>query len=110
MKVLERVDIQYICQVFEYKDGKIFWKLDRPRHHFYNDLSYKQYLSRYGGKEAAVPKGNEYALVRVKGHTLLRSWVVWVLCKGEYPTASIRRIDGSKHNDRIENLKLGRAE
>lgn len=104
MKVLERVDIQYICQTFEYKDGRIFWRLDRPRDHFFNDLSYKQYLSRYGGKEAAVPKGNEYALVRIQGHTLLRSWIVFVLGHGRYPERSIRRLDNDKHNDRLENL------
>lgn len=109
MKSIERLDKKFIEEALRYADGKIYWRDDRPASHFHNDIVYKQWVSRYAGKEAGTTNVNGYSAMRLSNQLILRCWVVWLLNTGDYPTASIRRIDGDKMNDEFSNLRLGKS-
>lgn len=58
--------------------------------------------------EAGKAKPNRrtsYRYLSCKGKSLLAHRVIWVLCKGEWPSGQIDHIDGNGLNNAIKNLR-----
>jgi len=77
--------------LFEYKDGKLFWKVSRGRG------------IKPGDEVKGIPvKG--YKVVRVKYKIYLQHRLIWVM-HGNDPVDILDHIDGDRLNNRIENLR-----
>ena len=103
--------VEYLRQVLEYRDGKLFW-LERPREHFKSDASWKYSKTRFSGTEAGhlghSKRGNvtvDRHLVNIDGSHIYRSLIVWALHHGQWPKHLIDHKDQNTLNDKIENLR-----
>lgn len=80
--------------LFEYKDGKLLWKVSRS-----NAISI--------GQEAGTDYAKGYKRVYFNGKTYAVHRVIWELFNGKIPDGMhIDHIDGNASNNRIENLRL----
>lgn len=100
-------DRKYLQECFEYKDGKLFWRRDRPLHHFKKETGYKIYLSTKAGKEAGYyHKVNSYVEVRIEGKLHKRSRVIYKLFFDFDETLQIDHMNRDTSDDRLENLRV----
>lgn len=97
--------------VFEYRNGELFWK-ERPRSHFATDKGFKIFNKSYAGRAAGCkvkPRrtGSTYIEFKI-GNKVIRSHrVVWEMHNGEIPEGfEIDHISGDSTDNRIENLRL----
>ena len=89
----------------DFATGKLFW-LERPRHFFKDDASFKKWNSRHAGKEAFTSSnGFGYAQGSILNQKYSGHHVVWALHYGKWPTHQIDHINGIRHDNRIENLR-----
>jgi hypothetical protein len=80
--------------LFEYKDGKLLWKVSRSN-------------SVYVGQEAGAEYARGYKRVFFDGKTHSVHRIIWQMFNGEIPkNIQIDHIDGNPANNRIENLRL----
>lgn len=103
---------EYLLQCFEYREGKLFWRV-RPREHFPNDATWRNWNKRYSGVEAGYHRQQKtgdtvlhYWMVCVRRHMILRSNLVWALHRGEWPLTMMDHANRDSLDDRIENLRL----
>jgi len=84
------MDQQTALRFFEYRDGKLLWKIN-PRN------------QKKIGSEAGTPH-NQYMRVQIngKGHLLHR--LIFLMHHGYLPTI-VDHIDGNPSNNKIENLR-----
>ena len=82
---------EYLSQLFEYRDGNLFWKVQ------------KSYRTKIGQK-AGTKSTNGYYNIRVDGvlHKLHR--IIYVL-HFDFVPEQLDHIDGDPSNNRIENLR-----
>lgn len=60
------VPLKFLREAFEVKQGVLYWREDRPKHHFRSDSHYKRWTSRYAGKPAGTTKASiGYAQIRI---------------------------------------------
>ena len=85
---------EYLNSLFDYKDGKLFWKVARS-----NRIAV--------GDEVGSPTGNGYLKVSINKSYYKVHRVIWTMLKGEIPAGmQIDHIDGNRVNNHIENLRL----
>lgn len=82
---------EFLKEVFEYKDGKLFWK---------KRISIRCVL----GKEAGDVKDHGYRHVGVSKKRYLAHRLIYFMFYGEQPQ-EIDHIDGNRDNNKIENLR-----
>lgn len=82
----------YLCEILEYRDGHLFWKVDR-----------KKTKIKIGSK-AGRTKTNGYCEVGVNGKLHGTHRLIFMMFHGYMPKI-IDHIDGNPSNNRIENLR-----
>lgn len=80
----------YLLSVFEYKDGELFWKVDRRKTKI--------------GQKAGRRKPNGYCEVRLDGKLHGTHRLIYMMINGTMPKI-VDHIDGNPSNNRIENLR-----
>ncbi len=84
-------------ELLEYRDGKLFWIVDKSR------LAKK---GQEAGYSDYCPKGDNFRWkIRIDRKLYLRSRLVWLYHKGEFPSKMIDHINKPTTDDRIENLR-----
>jgi hypothetical protein len=100
-------DREYLQQCFEYIDGKILWRKDRPSNHFSTEKGYNIYLTRYSGQEAGHPhKVNNYVEVRVADKLHKRSRIIYKMFYDFDENLQIDHMNRNPADDRIDNLRV----
>lgn len=84
------MDAKILHELFEYRDGKLFWKVKRP--------------SIYVGDRAGWNCGNGYRNVRINGKSVGEHRVIFAMHNGFFPY-HVDHIDGNPTNNKIENLR-----
>lgn len=87
---MEKLTQSKCLQLFEYKDGSLFWRNDRSR-------------IRAGDKAGCLDKKG-YVQVKIDGKPYKAHRVIFLLINGFLPDV-IDHIDGNPANNRIENLR-----
>jgi hypothetical protein len=89
---------------YDNKTGKLFWK-QRDRKHFSRDIDWKMFNTRFAGKEASSTTDQGYILTRFAGMAVRAHKIVWLMHNGYWPEHQIDHINGSRSDNRIENLR-----
>ena len=81
-------------QAFEYRDGKLYWKISNS-----NAISV--------GQEAGTEYSRGYRRVYFNGKTWGTHRIVWIMFNGDIPSGvQIDHINGEASDNRIENLRM----
>ena len=84
----------YLHELLEYRDGKLFWKVRRGK-------------ARAGQKSGFV--GNRgYLLIVVNGKQRMAHRLIWIM-HGNYPVPMLDHINGDQLDNKIENLRSASA-
>lgn len=89
---------------YDTKTGKLFWKA-RPPVLFVSDWAYKVWNKKYSGKEAFTCEERGYKTGRIYNKHYLAHRVVWALNHGKWPEKELDHINGSRLDNRLENLR-----
>jgi hypothetical protein len=84
------MDANILHELFEYRDGKLYWKISRGR--------------TKAGKEAGRSKKLGYREIRVYGKLYLTHRLIFNMFNGYEPKV-VDHIDGNPANNKIENLR-----
>ena len=82
---------EYLNALFEYKDGKLYWKVNKTTRNLI-------------GKEVGSGTGNGYLSVMVDGRNYRIHRLIYMMHYGYMPEV-VDHIDGNKTNNKIENLR-----
>lgn len=92
------IDVERVRSVLRlHKDGVVFWSAPSKHH--------KYLYGKVAGNKSANPAGKAYWVIQVDGRKFRRSWIVFCLTHGHWPSDQIDHIDGDSLNDRPENLR-----
>ena len=86
-----QIDIDFMNQLFDYKDGDLFWKVDRR--------------SRKVKGQKVGSLLNGYRAVRINKKTYLNHRIIFAMHHGYCPEC-IDHIDRNPLNNKIENLRV----
>lgn len=81
---------EYLHELLEYRDGKLFWKVNRGK--------------ARAGQEAGFVGNRGYLLIVVNGKQRMAHRLVWLMHGKKLPEM-LDHIDGNQLNNRIENLR-----
>lgn len=104
------LSVKYIKEslLYDSNEGVLYWRKDRPKHHFANDGSFKRYQNMFAGKIAGHDlkcKGYIYKAIKINSHRILYHRALWVVYYGKYPEGVIDHINGNTRDNRIENIR-----
>ena len=94
---MNELTLPYLHSLFEYKDGELFWKIDRAR-------GKVKAGSQAGG---VTSTGYRRVMIGYKEYPLHR--IIFMIHHGHIPKV-IDHIDGNPLNNRIENLREASAQ
>jgi len=80
----------YLKQLFEYKDGNLYWKQNTGRARIGNVAGHKRTTG--------------YVMIKINKKDFLAHRVIFMMHKGYFPKL-IDHIDGNPSNNKIENLR-----
>lgn len=81
---------EYVCSIFEYKDGDIYWSVNKG--------------SIKSGSKAGSSNDQGYLHVSINSKLYKNHRIIWLMHNGTIPKF-IDHIDGNRLNNRIENLR-----
>jgi hypothetical protein len=87
--------IKNIKEIFDYRDGKIFWKQKSSPKASCNIGDEAGCLDKYNGRWKVCYNNIRYP----------RSYIVFALHHGRFPSPEIDHINRNQSDDRIENLR-----
>jgi hypothetical protein len=87
----KQIDIDLMKSLFDYKNGELFWKIDRGA------------KKVKGLKAGYISNGYKSVLIRPKNYLIHR--IIFLLHYGFCPKV-IDHIDGNRLNNKIENLRM----
>jgi hypothetical protein len=83
---------EYLHQVFEYKDGHLYWKINKQK-------------IRAGNKAGTIDYLRPYVRIALNGKRYQEHHLIWFMFNGKLPK-QIDHINGIKNDNRIENLRV----
>jgi hypothetical protein len=85
--------------------GKLYWR-ERTSQVMPDGNYRRRWNNRFSGKEAmTAPDGHGYFVGRIFGKKHLAHRVIWAMVNNEWPIEDIDHINGSRGDNRIENLR-----
>lgn len=90
MSKLSELSRKRLQELFEYRDGELWWRMSGP--------------GRIDGRPAGT-RFEGYRIISIGRRRYLRHRLVWFLFHGQWPSEDVDHIDGNRGNDRIENLR-----
>lgn len=102
--------LQYLKECLRYnpETGALYWRDDRPLHHFKNATSRNRWLGRLGGKEITCQAKNGYIVFNIGGVMYLAHRVIFAIDNAieiaDLPE-QIDHIDTVRTNNRRNNLR-----
>lgn len=93
MKAKQLPTLDRLQELFEYKDGKLYWK------------TITSYRVKPGREAASVNKITGYSRTMIDGTRYNTHRVIWKPCTGKDPVGDIDHINQNKQDNRIENLR-----
>lgn len=90
--IRETPNVEKLSSYFDYRDGKLYWKVDRGG-------------TAKVGTEAGTYSPDGYVRVWVDGELFLAHRVIWKMLKGQDAAQRLDHIDRNKANNKIENLR-----
>ena len=100
----------YLSEVIEYTDGKLFYRT-RPDHHFVNDVESCRWNAQHSGNVAGHistdSSGKSYRRVSIDSHRYFEHNIVWLIVNGVMPVGSeVDHINGDGTDNQIDNLRM----
>ncbi len=90
------------------ESGRLFW-MERPRHHFSSEKSWRIFNSQFAGKGCGSPEGNGYLQCRItvdgKCQLVKAHRIVWALHYGSWPADQLDHINMDRKDNRPVNLR-----
>lgn len=83
----------YLNEIFEYKEGKLYWAKDKRGGAHKGDLA------------GCVSKAKGYRFVKLDGSLYREHRLIWKMFKGEDTVNDLDHINQDKADNRIENLR-----
>lgn len=90
------LDQDYLKELFEYKDGELYWKVKPANKVFIGDKA--------GTTNKKAGTTNRYAVVGINGKRRYKHKIIFIMVHG-YSPIEIDFIDNNPANCRIENLR-----
>jgi hypothetical protein len=85
------INQELLNEFFLYKDGDLYWKVDRGS-------------NKVAGKKAGKKNNNGYLHTKINGKLYQNHRLIFMMCHGYLPEF-VDHIDGNRSNNRIENLR-----
>ena len=113
-KIEERgLSVDYLRECIEYQDGQLFWRKERPIHHFSSTKASTVWHKRFAGKVCGSANSTKYRSSHLRVGLKIGSKVklflchrlVWALHNNHFPNKQIDHINGVPYDNRIENLR-----
>lgn len=97
----------YVKACFDYnpKTGELSWKSERPDDHFYGEKGKKRWYTQCAGKIIKREDRDGYCRININKKYYLSHRIVFLICKGRWPTKNIDHINGDPTDNRICNLR-----
>lgn len=92
MKVVEELTQEQATNLFNYKDDKLYWRVNRGN-------------NKLIGKPAGNFRKDGYCVTRINKIPYLNHRLIWLYVYGEFPSKFIDHIDGNPSNNRLDNLR-----
>lgn len=101
--------LEYLKECFDYIDGNLYWKKERPLSHFKNKAGYGVWKSKYSSTIAGTIMINKYITIRVGNSHCMAHRVIYQIHNNVDVIPldmQIDHIDGSPENNNISNLRM----
>lgn len=106
--VMKEMDIDYLrgCLEYDQDSGALIWRT-RPRQHFDSDRGWRNFNSRWAGKQAGtVSETTGYVFINFNGILYPGHRIAFALHHGDWPDGHIDHVNGQRADNRMENLRV----
>lgn len=113
MESVDLTSIEILRQILDYDQstGEFFWTPRVPEmfssQRFTNERACRVWNTRYAGKRTFTNNnGRGYLTARIGGVQFSAHRTAWAMHHGEWPAGLIDHINGDRHDNRIDNLRV----